>query len=149
MLHSVILHEKRFLCRGALPFYYRSLAAGLNVGKPQAIFSRARLLPTKLTPDADEKKSLCEHSLSRGREKKMWLLISELKNKWSRQVSLPCRCELKQRGPPRIKQAMIAPGKTKQAACREHRESPMKWPTPCLQLSLSLCCCFYGAWMAA
>lgn len=44
---------------------------------------------------------------------KMWLLISEFKSKWSRQVSLPCQCELTQRGPQRIKQAMIAPGKTK------------------------------------
>lgn len=62
----------------------------------------------------------------------MWLLISELKNKWSRQVSLPCQRELKQSRPRRIKQAMIAPGKTKQAGCRDHRESlyEVAYPLP-------------------
>lgn len=62
----------------------------------------------------------------------MWLLISALKNKWSRQVSLPCQCELKQRGPVRIKQAMIAPGKDKAGRVQRPQRIPYEvaYPLP-------------------
>lgn len=54
LLQSVIVHERLLLCSSTLLLYHGSLKAGLNVdvGKPQAIFSRAWLLPTQLTPDA-------------------------------------------------------------------------------------------------